>query len=508
MIQRPLCEHPIIIFNRNSIYNLLNQSTFYISGKQYFSSYYRRDVWRQHFDYKYFNSFINSFYIDKKKHVIDYQSLEDSFCGFDSFGNKVYLYIVVECGHCLLCSDKRQNDFVSRCNMESQMSLTRPIMVTLTYAPPYLPFVKDMPLVYKRSSFDDGVSFSTIPLITRNVPYRHSGSSRYAVIGDSYKGFRPTVLVRDIQLFFKRLRIRWQRAGKTCALPLRYCCFAEYGHKTKRPHYHLLLWNVPYNITSVTDTYPLSLLKEDILSAWSMCETQACQCEVARNAASYVSKYISKNITSSDYKGFRLCSNRHGGIGSTFIQSRLDYLRKYPSVHELSYIDKWSGKSMTSTIGRYVKNKVYPSVSSLIPAAYKQSLRHDSFILSQLYRIAYHLNDKQLMSYCVSECKLNIYPKYLPFSLSENVHVPSWYLRMPFYTFYLDLIDELISVHHSIWSDFKSCLLSQSQLDYFANIRNEYFKYLSLQPVTDEIIYRNLLKIKQKRAIAESKETL
>lgn len=60
----------------------------------------------------------------------------------------------------------------------------------------------------------------------------------------------------DMQKFFKRLRKRdkkeWKKAGyKFTEKPaIKYYCAGEYGSKTYRPHYHVILFNV-FNLESV-----------------------------------------------------------------------------------------------------------------------------------------------------------------------------------------------------------------------------------------------------------------
>ena len=53
------------------------------------------------------------------------------------------------------------------------------------------------------------------------------------------------VFPEEIQLFFKRLRTKLDRRG--ISHNLRYIAVSEYGHWSKRPHYHIILWNFPDN---------------------------------------------------------------------------------------------------------------------------------------------------------------------------------------------------------------------------------------------------------------------
>lgn len=47
---------------------------------------------------------------------------------------------------------------------------------------------------------------------------------------------------RHLQLFFKRLR-KAQDSGRAIDFPLRYYAAGEYGGRSKRPHYHVILFN-------------------------------------------------------------------------------------------------------------------------------------------------------------------------------------------------------------------------------------------------------------------------
>lgn len=81
---------------------------------------------------------------------------------------------------------------------------------------------------------------------------------------------------RHLQLFFKRLRYNNHKADNY--LPLKYYAVGEYGSKTKRPHYHIILFN---------STLPT------ISPSWEMGHVHYGTVTLA--SVGYVLKYISKN---------------------------------------------------------------------------------------------------------------------------------------------------------------------------------------------------------------------
>lgn len=61
----------------------------------------------------------------------------------------------------------------------------------------------------------------------------------------------PTLLKRDYQTFFKRLRkLAPHKKGKK---RLKYFACGEYGTKTARPHYHAIVFNLPQNLINNSD---------------------------------------------------------------------------------------------------------------------------------------------------------------------------------------------------------------------------------------------------------------
>lgn len=99
----------------------------------------------------------------------------------------------------------------------------------------------------------------------------------------------------DIQNFFKRLRINYERDYKK-QLDLAFFVCGEYGPKTKRPHYHALLRIPNTEVDSVSAC---------ILKSWKYCDTRRLKkyIEVERGAASYVSSYVNSHSTIQTFYG-------------------------------------------------------------------------------------------------------------------------------------------------------------------------------------------------------------
>lgn len=95
--------------------------------------------------------------------------------------------ICVPCGKCPFCAATRRADWATRLEYEARLHLSKKF-ITLTYANPHLRWNRGVPQLCKR----------------------------------------------DLQLFFKRVR----KAGSR----IRYYAVGEYGSKTFRPHYHVILF--------------------------------------------------------------------------------------------------------------------------------------------------------------------------------------------------------------------------------------------------------------------------
>jgi len=174
----------------------------------------------------------------------------------------------VDCGKCYSCALNRVTDWCTRIHFESLNSYYPPLFITLTYA-------------------------------TKNLKTT-CRNGRYA-----------TLCKRDLQTFFKRLRKRERAQGNT--RNIRYLACGEYGTKNKRPHYHVLVFNVQ---------------RENIIPSWSLSDTPIGQVyfgDCSGKSAAYTVGYTLSQQANRTHvvryhleKEFKLFSK---GIGSQYITS-------------------------------------------------------------------------------------------------------------------------------------------------------------------------------------------
>lgn len=125
----------------------------------------------------------------------------------------------------------------------------------------------------------------------------------------------------DVQKFLKRFRKRISPHR------VRYFLVSEYGEQFGRPHYHMLLFNYPFD----RDT-----LINDLKVTWQLCDPLQFDYpdvvgDVTPNSISYVCKYALANIISDnpDDHCFMLCSRRPG-IGLQFLSpAMVNYLKMH-----------------------------------------------------------------------------------------------------------------------------------------------------------------------------------
>lgn len=145
-----------------------------------------------------------------------------------------------DCGSCRSCRLKRRSEWSQRMIDHSSTVEHKTLFITLTYSQAHLP--KDYSLSKK-----------------------------------------------DCQKFFKRLRKRLPKGTK-----ISYYLCGEYGPKTRRPHYHLILFGLDYSYSQM------------IFEAWGLCDPSGFKCiyTIDSEAFKYVTGYTCKKIGTNYNKKF------------------------------------------------------------------------------------------------------------------------------------------------------------------------------------------------------------
>jgi len=212
--------------------------------------------------------------------------------------------VSVPCGKCIECLNRRSNGWTFRLLQEAKNS-TSCVFLTLTY--------------------DD-----------QNIPSTEHGE--------------PTLLKSDYQDFMKRLRFFYGKTQK----PIKYYACGEYGSKTKRPHYHAIIFNIPIQET----TNPKMLN-----TAWGKGHIHIGQGN--EKSMRYTCKYIQKlTYAKKEINGpqpeFSLISK---GIGKEFLTPQMTtYLKE-----NLQTFVPISG--VKTALPRYYKNKIFSERDKKILAA-------------------------------------------------------------------------------------------------------------------------------------------
>lgn len=326
------CEHPNIIVNKNLYRNFMfGRKLVFCDGKDLYP--------------------LNG-------HVPSPSSVGATYENYKNWslltedGEMIPVYVAVPCGHCLLCSEKRGREWSTRALCETAVADYPPVFVTLTYADGYIPF--------------DGVC------------------------------------KRDLQLFLKRFRENWFRKYGN-RLNLRYFAVSEYGTYGGRPHYHLLLWNVPNQ--GLEDILGIQRIYDVVARSWSEECSKKWYDSLPKNrykflqyaenekfytlfgkidvspdkgkSSGYCMKYMRKpkDVPKNwSQPTFYLSSRRNGGIGVPYLNKQMDAFRRSPQMMTLPVpIDR--GTSVKEYgLPRVFKEKIFPSLSCILPAYIRQSI--------------------------------------------------------------------------------------------------------------------------------------
>ena len=187
-------------------------------------------------------------------------------------------------------------------------------------------------LVVESMSYDNNYFF-TLTYDDEHIP-KKINTETYEV---SY-----TLKKEDLQLFWKRLRVEWER--KCNHKGIRFFACGEYGDETMRPHYHAIVFNLPflddlkyYKTSELGDIYMTS---EKLDKIWS--KGNVIVGGLSWNSCSYVARYIQKKQYGPEARKyyedngllpeFVEMSNRPG-IGRKYYEEHKDEIYEYDEMY-------------------------------------------------------------------------------------------------------------------------------------------------------------------------------
>jgi hypothetical protein len=245
----------------------------------------------------------------------------------------------VPCGKCYNCLQKRRSVWTFRMLKENEVAESS-YFVTLTYDEENIPYI-------------DQWGFS---------------------IGSLYKP--------DLTNFFKKLRqnitkyakeeSRWFKTipstGKL-APKIRYFACGEYGELGDRPHYHIILWNLPDYFVDYDPIHD-KMYSEFLEMTWDKGIVDIG--EVNRASCHYVAKYTLDPLVSvygkyDDRVRPYATMSRKPGIGVTFVNEQT--IKHY--IRTLTQYELQEG-NIKQPLGRYIREKMYEgNVSAMRESKYK-----------------------------------------------------------------------------------------------------------------------------------------
>lgn len=205
-------------------------------------------------------------------------------------GKQVYEEVMLPCGKCIGCRIEKSKDWANRLMLEL-MDHDKACFITLTYNDDNLP----------ESHYidDDGVLHTS-----------------------------HTLVKKHFQDFMKRLRKRFQ------PIEIRFYACGEYGSKTKRPHYHAILYGIDFSedrfIHNITKEGYIQYRSPTLEKCWKFGFSMIN--EVNWQTCAYVARYVTKKFYGKQniyYQTFNIVPefslmSRRPGIGRKYYDEHKD----------------------------------------------------------------------------------------------------------------------------------------------------------------------------------------
>lgn len=311
----------------------------------------------------------------------------------------------VPCGVCPACQQVKANARMSRILSHAPKDYV-PLFFHLTYAPDYLPYfyVDDLSFpqgstpsqinIYRNSSvqwfynrhknvytkvYDDNEKYLDTYFYDMLVP---SWFDKLQILEHNKVG---VLFYHDIQNFFKRLRINYERYKSVYShifregAQLSYFVAGEYGTRRQRPHWHIIMY-VPKHDTKYLWEWKRLISRSWLFALQSLTFKNV---EYAISAASYASDYVncSSNVSPLLQKGdFRPVWHFSHNFGFDFEGFSLSSLLFAIQKNDLSFTRTSTNKAGVCCTRRYnipsyVTNRWFPPFKGFHRLNYEEITR-------------------------------------------------------------------------------------------------------------------------------------
>lgn len=372
-------------------------------------------------------------------------------------GEMVPMYMMVPCCKCLLCQDKKASDWTSRMAAETNDHSSNAWWITLTYN--YYGLPKDR-----------------------------------------------SISKKELSNFLKRLRERVSRVLGS-DIRLRFVGTGEYGGKYGRPHYHLMLFGMPVMhacqaLLQIENAWSTRVTKKKYMSLPSTFRFTrknkngdllyyqrkgfAYVKPAHDNTPMYLSKYMFKPELNTPYgctPNFNL-SSRRMGIGYNYVLEMRNWHRMNPNVTNVRITNKFTGKTSSFGMCHYFKDKIFPTISKVLPPEVKRSLDNMRNLANQFECINLWLQSHDITIHTdvdsmfteISD-KYRFLPPILPFATNDDIYD----MR---YQFIFEHVDNEYDFSDIEYDQF----MKSNLLHHYRLIVKEYNYLMSCQFDTDEFL--------------------
>lgn len=235
--------------------------------------------------------------------------IEKSYNSFvsDRCVRPVYDYVEVPCGSCIGCRLDYSRTWADRCLLEMKEHESN-LFLTLTYDDEHL---------HLCDSFDPDTG--------------------------AYLGQSMTLCKRDLQLFLKRLR-------KQTGQKIRYFACGEYGDKSSRPHYHLIVFGLKFDDLKLLSKSSLGynyFTSDTLGKIWTY--GNHIIAEASWETCAYTARYVVKKLNHDYAKLYDILN-----IEKEFVlMSRKPGIAKNAYISQKEYYAIFSGKDIATPDGSH-----------------------------------------------------------------------------------------------------------------------------------------------------------